>query len=231
MLRSSSLIPRHRLSVGATFHSLLPPSATPAEIAQRHAGGRQSRTSACFEDWLDDAQPDFSLRYQKLSQKLEEIDSECVEFLDHIIDLILNHVGNVSAAATPSARKAHQQRRVAVASAMTLAMNQLLGAIESSPINAAVIQLAFAEQVESQFGTADSLCIEINSIALPSHEDDLANASGTDTATFSSSLDTVLFRTAAPRTSKVAELPTLIEAGLHALAFSTRHGIPTPALK
>ena len=171
------------------------------------------------------------MRYQKLSQKLEEFDSECVEFLDHVIDMILSHVGDVAASATPSARKAHQQRRAAVASAMTLAMNQLLSVVESSPINAAIIQLTFAEQIESQFGTADSLCIEINSIALPSFADDLANASSNDTATFSNTLDTVLLRTVAPRSNKVAELPTLIEAGLHALAFSTRHGIPTPALK
>ncbi len=230
VLRSSSLTPRHRLSVGATFHSLLPPASNQDEIAARHSNGRRARCSAQFDDWLDDAQPDFSSRYHKLSEHLEERDPIAAQFLDHVIDVVLGQIGGISPTASPTARKTHQLRREAAAAAMTLALNQLLGSVGSMTINLAVIQLAFAEQIESQFGATDSLCIEINSLELPG-DDDLEGASASDTVTFDRTLDTVLLRSQPPIAPKVQELPTLVEAGLRALAFSTRRGVPLPAMK
>lgn len=231
VLRSSSHTPRHRLSVGATFHSLLPPAATQDEIAARHSGSRASRSAAQFDDWLDDAQPDFSSRYHELSAFLERQDPVAAQFLDHVIDVVLGHLGAMPTSAAPTARKLHQVRRDGAAAAMTLAMSRLVNVADTTPINLAVIQLAFAEQMESHFGAADSLCIEINSLALPDDDQGLEGVSAADTVTFDRTLDTVIVRSQTPVPTKGHELPTLVEAGLRALAFSTRRGVPMPVLK
>lgn len=221
--RIQNVTPRHRLSVGATFHALLPRAATQAEIRARHDLKPSQRSVACFDDWLDDAQPDFTRRYRQLCHALEEQDSDVVEFMDDLIEVVLSHVGELAPGAAPSAQKAFQQRRDAIASVLLMTVNHLLTSGRLVDTSIVQIHQAFVEQIESQFGTSDPLFIEVSSVKWS----DAGSVTNRDTVTFGGASDTVVFNSV-PRALN-SELPTLVEAGLRALAFSTRHGVPLAA--